>query len=248
MTDSGTTASLPMYDRRELQAGHKQYWQLLRASIVAGGMRAPAQLSDTVPGADYWLRADLCLSQTCGLPYRRYLHGKVSYVGTPDFNVEGCAPGYYRSVIVVRHDDLRSEFRDFTISDVCLACNSLDSQSGFAAIATHDGGSLTRHAQIIITGSHAASATAVATGTADIAAIDYNSWRFMMRYDSFVKDLRVLELTCPSPGLPYISALSTDVEKMYTAIKAAIDLMPQHLKQLLGVERLVWIEPADYVN
>ena len=237
-----------MYNRPELQAGNRQYWQLLRQSIARRDLAAPEQLSDAIPDKEYWLRPDLCLSQTCGLPYRRYLNGKVTYVGTPHIDIDGCAPGYYRSVIVVRYDDARSELSDFLFPGVRLACNSLDSQSGFAAIANHDGGILTQYAKITITGSHAASAIAVARGEADIAAIDYTTWRFMLRYDSFTRELRVLELTCPSPALPYISAISVDAKTMYAAINEAIDSMSRGLKQLLRIEQIVWVEPADYLR
>ena len=70
----------------------------------------------------------------------------------------------------------------------------------------------------------------------------------MLRHDSFVKGLRVLELTCPTPALPYISAITINSETMYAAIDEAIDSMPLPLKQVIGIKQLVWIEPAEYLN
>ena len=66
-----------------------------------------------------WTSPDLVFSQTCGFPYRARLHGSVTLIGTPDFGVEDCPPGYYRSVLVARADDPRDTVAEFDGS-LCL--------------------------------------------------------------------------------------------------------------------------------
>jgi ABC-type phosphate/phosphonate transport system substrate-binding protein len=59
----------------------------------------------------------------------------VTYVGTPDYGVEGCPPGHYRSVFVVRADDRAPKPADF--DGARFAYNEALSQSGWAAPQTH---------------------------------------------------------------------------------------------------------------
>ena len=103
-------ASLPMYDRPDLAHQTAALWELIRDALRAEGVAAPDTL--TPAPADlfqHWQVPDLVLSQTCGFPYRTRLHGHVTLIGTPDYGLEGCPPGHYRSVIVARGDDVRTD-------------------------------------------------------------------------------------------------------------------------------------------
>ena len=117
-----------------------------------------------------WTDPELVLSQTCGMPYRTRLHVNVTLIGTPDFGVAGCAPGYYRSAIVVRRDDSRAELPEYR--DAVLAYNNTDSQSGFAAIYHHVAPLGFWFGNRLHAGRHIDSVGAVAEGRADIASID----------------------------------------------------------------------------
>ena len=75
-------ASLMMYARPELEAPHARYWQAIRAALAARGIAAPAALSNDAPEFEVWEDPALVLSQTCGMPYRTRLHGRVTLVGT----------------------------------------------------------------------------------------------------------------------------------------------------------------------
>ena len=99
-------ASLPMYDRPELRAETDRYWTLIQEELAARGVDAPEALLRDGALMPQWESPDLILSQTCGFPYRARLHGRVALVGTPDFGNEGCAPGYYRSVLIAPADRL----------------------------------------------------------------------------------------------------------------------------------------------
>ena len=178
-------ASLMMYARPELEAAHRRYWALIRDALAARGIDAPETLSNDIEEFAVWEAPDLILSQTCGMPYRLSLHGKVQLVGTPDFGVEGCPPGYYRSAIVVRADDARLDLAAFR--DARFAYNQTISQSGYAApyaVAQRHGFWFANREQ---SGGHIKSAKAVAEGHADIAAIDAVTWRLIERYDDFAE-------------------------------------------------------------
>ena len=129
-------ASLGMYDFGPAQAANDRLWALIRTGLRGRGIDAPEALTRGEHAYwDAWQSPDLILSQTCGYPFRARLQGKVTYVGTPDFGVEGCAPGYYRSVFVVRADDPRRTLAEF--DGARLAYNEPLSQSGWAAPQTH---------------------------------------------------------------------------------------------------------------
>jgi ABC-type phosphate/phosphonate transport system substrate-binding protein len=148
---------------------------------------------------DFWQRPDLLLSQTCGMPYRHLLKDKVTLVGTPDFGLDGCAPGCYRSAIIVRADDPRESLADF--AGATFACNETMSQSGFAAPLVAAQAAGVRFGTQRLSDAHALSARMVAEGQADIAGIDAVSWRHMCRYDPWTVGMRVLTWTEPTPGL-----------------------------------------------
>ena len=183
------------------------------------------------------------------MPYRQRLHGRVSLIGTPDYGVEGCSPGYYRSVIVVRKEDPRETLREFK-GAVC-AVNAADSESGCAAImrATEAApGSGTFFRATPYTGSHAASIRDVAAGQADIAAIDAVTWRFATQFEADARSLRVLCMTDPTPGLPYISACRHDGAPMAEAVVAGLAGLDGDVRDALGIVGFVRTYPADYLK
>jgi ABC-type phosphate/phosphonate transport system substrate-binding protein len=238
-------ASLMMYKRPELEPAQEAYWQAIREGLAQRGIPAPETLSDAAPPMEVWTDPELVLSQTCGMPYRRFLSDRVALVGTPDFGVADCPPGYYRSALVVRRSDERGGLSDYR--DARFAYNETGSQSGYAApyaAASACGFWFNDRAQ---THGHRDSARAVAEGRADIAALDAVSWRFMERFDAFVKDLRVLEWTAPTPGLPYITALTDQVDQIAHAVRGAIAALPDEHRQTLGLKGLVRIPAETYL-
>ncbi len=238
------TASLPMYDMASTRAANDRLWTLIREQIGKG----PKALDRVTDPHVTWDDPDLVLSQTCGLPYRSELHSHVTLIGTPDYGLRGCPPGYYKSYIVVRRDDPRERLTDFR--GAALARNDVRSQSGWAAIEGHlaetgAGFSFVGHTRD--TGGHRASAQAVASGQADVAALDGVTWTLIKREDPVAQDLRVLCSTRPTPGLPLITAKGTDPAPLFTAVQNAIAMLSLRDRAKLLIKGIVRIPEAEYL-
>ena len=238
-------ANLMMYQRPQLAAAHDQFWQLIRAGLKDAGVDSPERLSQDAEEFFVWKHPDLVLSQTCGMPYRTWLHDKVQLVGTPDYGLDGCPPGYYRSAIVVRADDPRKEISDFR--DGVFAYNQTFSQSGYAAPYWHVKSQGFWFENRLHTEQHLKSARVVAEGQADIASLDGVSWRLMEQHEPFAKNLRVLAFTEPTSGLPLITSMGQDAGVVFAAVKSALAQLDDDMRDLLGIRDIVKIDKADYL-
>jgi ABC-type phosphate/phosphonate transport system substrate-binding protein len=239
-------ASLPMYDLPDCRAANDRYWAGIRDALRKAGIQAPDTLSRGMPDfMAHWQRPDLVLSQTCGFPFRAVLQGRVTLIGTPDFGLEGCPPGYYQSVFVVRGDDARDGVMAF--KDARFAYNEALSQSGWAAPQTHAAGLGFRFTPAVHTGGHALSALAVLEGRADIAAIDAATWRLLQRNDAAMAGLRVVGRTEPTPCLPYIAALGAKHRLVFDAVAAAIAGLDAVDRDTLGIKRILFIPAVAYL-
>ena len=241
-------AVMPMYDWPEARAAVDRLWAAIRDRLRASGYRAPQELSRSLGLSEGWTQPDLVLGQACGLPLVQELAGRVSLVGAADHGLPGCAPGWYRSAIVARADDPRRAFRDF--QQARLAINDRGSQSGWGAIL-HHAAPLARQGRffgaVTVTGAHVHSVDLVAAGEADIASIDLVTWGYCLRHRPKARELAVLMLTDPTPGLPYIAATGTDVAPLRQALAAAIaDLPAQDRGAIGGMTRFVPMDVADY--
>lgn len=240
-------ASLGMYDRPGAQPSNDRFWALIRDGLRAAGHAAPEALTR---GAEAywpaWTSPDLILSQTCGFPYRAKLHDQVTIIGTPDYGVDGCPPGYYCSVFVARREDRRSTVMEF--DGASLAFNEDLSQSGWAApqaFARSHGMTLRPHLR---TAEHLGSARAVAEGSADIAALDAVTWAMILGSESVAASLKVVGQTEPTPGLPFISAKGIDAGLMLQCVAGAAETLPTSDRVALRLRGVVWIPPEAYLS
>jgi ABC-type phosphate/phosphonate transport system substrate-binding protein len=206
-------ASLPMYDLPELRTFTDAWWAGLARALAAAGIPDVPPLLDR--GDDYtgvWRRPDLLLSQTCGYPLMRSLGGQARLVATPCYAAPGCEGPNYCSFAVVGRD---SPFHGLeSLRGARCAVNSPDSQSGYNALralvaplarAGRFFGSVT------VSGGHGMSLERVATGEADVAAIDCVTFGLLSRYRSLaVEGVRVLCRTPSAPNLPFITRHSAD--------------------------------------
>ena len=236
------TAFLGMYDRAETAAANDRFWAAIRARLGYG----PETLTRADDPWPIWRDPKLVLAQTCGLPYRAKLHDNVQLVGTPDYGIADCAPGFYYSALVARTDDPRSSLTDF--DGARFAYNEALSQSGWAAPMAQFSKESVQPGSLLQTGAHRASAKAVADGKADLAALDALSWQMMQRWDAFAADLHIVARTPPTPGLPYITAPDQDATTIAAAVQGAIDDLAENDRETLCLHGLVQIPKARYLQ
>lgn len=238
-------ASLGMYDFGPAQGANDRLWALIRTGLRGRGIAAPETLTRGEHAYwDAWQSPQLILSQTCGYPFRARLHDRVTYVGTPDYEVVGCAPGQYRSVFVVREDDPRQRLNDF--HDARFAYNEGLSQSGWAAPQTHAAKLGLRLPPSVQTGAHRLSAQAVVEGKADVAALDAVT-HALMQAGGQTQGLRVIAMTDPTPGLPYITHRDRDPQPIFDAVSEAIAALPAEDRATLRLRGFVRLPVADYL-
>lgn len=229
-------ASLGMYDMPALRPATDRFWTLIRDKAGFG----PEALTRERDLWEIWLAPDLVLAQTCGLPYRTRLHGRVALVGTPDFGLPGCPPGHYNSVLIGRAGGT-DRLEDAAAG--VFAFNDGLSQSGWAGPMHHLAELGLAPARVLETGSHAASLRAVAEGRADLAGIDAFSFALLAEA-GLAEGVREIARTEPVPGLPYITATGHDAGAMAAAVSSAIGALAAEDRRALHLRGLVSI-PAD---
>lgn len=231
-------AALPMYDRPEIRGATDAFWGHIRDALDQVGLAAPKTLTRDGDLWAIWQDPRLVLAQTCGLPFRLRLHDKVALVATPDYGLPGCPPGYYNSVIIARPGPLPAH--------PCLAINDPLSQSGWSALVSWLTSQKMAYGAVMVTGAHTASALAVAEGRADLAAIDAQTWRLMLRHTPLAPTLEIAR-TPPTPGLPLITALAHAPDSIAQAVaQGAAALAPAH-RAALDLKGIVQIDKAAYL-
>ena len=234
-------AMLGMYDMPAIRPAVDRYWNAIRTQLGYG----PAHLTRDGDYWDIWQSPELLLGQTCGMPFRTRLHGHVRRVGTPDYGLPDCPPGFYFSYIVARSDDKRNKLQEFAGST--LAYNDPHSQSGWAAPNQHANENGLEFSDFVETGGHVFSAKHVAGGRADIAGIDALTWTLMQAHDPVVNNLKIISRTRPTPGLPYITAKKNDPAELSTAVLRAIDRLSPQDRAALHLCGLVDIPDQAYL-
>ena len=231
-------AALPMYDRPELRAATDALWAAMRDALQLRDIPAPESLTRDNDLWAIWQHPGLTLAQTCGLPYRARLHVQVQLVATPDYGLPGCPPGYYNSVLIARDPILPARPR--------VAVNDPLSQSGWAALHSWAAACDLAFGPVMVTGAHAASAAAVADGLADLAAIDAQTWRLLLRHGGADPALEI-GWTTPTPGLPLITAAAHDPAVIRTALNDALSTLPAAVLTALDLRGMVRIDAAEYL-
>lgn len=231
-------AMLGMYDMPAIQTANDRFWTRIRSHLGVG----PDHLTRDMDHWQVWQSPDLLLGQTCGMPFRTRLHPHVTLIGTPDYALPDCPPGYYRSAIIARKNDRRGIETDF--SGATLAFNDSMSQSGWSGPILHFQARGLCFRDHLATGSHAASARAVAEGRADLAGLDALTWALLQEHDpELAAQLKVIGNTEPTPGLPYVTAAHRDPAPIRQAIRTAItelaagDRAALHLRALVDINR-----------
>src|ERR1700730_610569 len=203
-------AALPMYDFPQVRDAHDAFWTAFAGRLTAAGLRdVPRELSRDLGHFDVWRHPALLFAQGCEYPLAKSFADRVRLVATPRYSAPGCEGGNYRSVIIVRREETGS-LADFR-GRRCVV-NEMDSNSGMnllrAAVAPLAGGAR-YFASVAVSGAHLHSVEMVASGEADVAAVDCVSFAHLGRlYPGVVAGLRVLSWTPARPCLPFITARS----------------------------------------
>jgi ABC-type phosphate/phosphonate transport system substrate-binding protein len=218
-------AALSMYDLPELQDANDALWAAIAERLrTRKFLDVPDHLTRDVPPDVLWTDPDLILAQTCGLPLATRLEGRVRVVATPRYRARGCDGADYRSAVVVRADSPVSSLDDLRARR--CAVNDLGSNSGMNLLRAEIAPlakSKTFFKSVLVTGSHLASAEALAQDEADVAALDCVTWAHLQRWrPGLTARLRVLTWTVRSPGLPLITSLGTSPSQL-VALRAALD-------------------------
>ncbi len=218
-------ASLPMYDLPELRHATAAWWQgLARAFRAEGVADVPDRLDSGAALYDHWRQPDLLFSQTCGYPLTHGIAGAVRLVATPVYAAPGCTGATYCSLVIVAEDSQAASLE--RLRGARLAFNGTDSQSGYnvlramVAPLARDG---RLFASATETGSHRASIAAVASGAADLCAVDCVTHALLrLHAPAALAGTRVLCTTPSAPSLPYVTAGAAS-DELIEALRAGLD-------------------------
>jgi ABC-type phosphate/phosphonate transport system substrate-binding protein len=234
-------ASFPMYDRAETALANDALWAAFRSRLGYG----PQTLDRDIGLWEAWEHPDLLLSQTCGLPYRTRLQGRVTLVGSPDYRLPGCPPGHYNSVLVTRADN---HAPTASLLAQRIVINQSHSQSGHAALVDHARKLGVTLGPMIESGAHIRSARMVARNEADLTAIDAHTWRLIQRYDETAQALRECDRTTPTPATPFITARNRDPAPLRRALISALDDLPAETRATLNLHAIIDIPHDLYMR
>jgi ABC-type phosphate/phosphonate transport system substrate-binding protein len=204
-------AELPMYDLPELRSATDAWWAGIARSLRREKIEAvPDQLTreQSVEG-----RPDLLLSQVCGSRLVGEGRERLSYVATPCYTAPGCNGPLYRSVIVVPAtcpartlEELRGSRCVINGYKSHSGCNAL--RASFAPLAQ----GVRFFASVTVSGGHALSLALIASGQADVAAIDCITYALLLRRQPRLQeDTRVIAQTAAAPVGPYVTRDSASI-------------------------------------
>jgi ABC-type phosphate/phosphonate transport system substrate-binding protein len=217
-------AALPMYDFPELREAHDRLWAALAQRLQALRVApVPRQLTRGLSHREVWAHPGLLFGQACEYPVSKFFRGRLRIVATPRYGAPGCADTYYRSAIVVRAEEPAEHLED--LRNRRGIANEPDSNSGMnlfrAALAPVSNG--TRFFQSLqFSGSHRRSMELVATGEADVTAVDCVTLAYLQRFQPrLTSGLKVIDWTPPSPCLPFVTSQQTR-ESTLQALRSAL--------------------------
>ncbi len=246
-------ASLPMYDLREIRAQTDALWQRLAASMRRAGVKGvPASLTRDESCSSLWARSNLIFSQTCGYPLMHDYRSVLRPVATPRYFAPGCRGSEYCSAILVRAEN---ENRDISaLRGAVCAVNSPNSQSGYNALRALVAPLAKQRrffSQVRLTGSHIGSIESVASGEADICAVDCVTHALLGRYRPFaLEGTRVMSFTPCCPGLPFVTRRDLDsdqFQRMRAAVHEALsDSEGEEVRAALLIQGVDDTEFEDY--
>jgi ABC-type phosphate/phosphonate transport system substrate-binding protein len=216
--------SLPWYDLKETQSATDAFWEHLAGRLRSHGLRdVPDRLQRDVGYQDQWTSGRLLFSQACGydvlLPFRSHLR----MIATPVYEAPGCQGPWYSSVVVVREDSSVEHIEQ--LRGARCVINSPTSHSGMNALRAlvapmHRDGRF--FASVRVSYAHEASLEMIASGKADVGAIDGVTYALLARHRP--RALSATRVMCCSgriPAPPFVTGSGVtddDLQRMQDAL------------------------------
>jgi len=237
-------AELPMYPAPEPIHTAAEAW-IAHTLQLLGAQRRPWRGENL---HRLFREPDLLFAQTCGYPLMTGLQDRVRLVGRPDFDLPYCAGGEHHSLLLVRERESRCDLA--TLRGCRGAANSADSNTGMnllrhALAPWHlDGRFFTDFAW---SGSHRQSLRWLREGRADLIAVDSVTFAYLQFHAAEeIQGVRVLQLSAPSPTLPYITTGDeSQARQIREALNRALEELPQ-VAGILHIRQVLPASPADY--
>jgi ABC-type phosphate/phosphonate transport system substrate-binding protein len=229
-------------------------WQVLFNEfrlLLDGGDQVDEKL--VFDGAESVLRDPrLFLGHTCGYPLMKHLQDAVTPFCVPVFKVAGVSGNLYSSRIIVAADADVSSLAD--CRNRIAAINSSDSNSGmnvFRHAIAKLNPAAPFFAEVINSGGHLHSLTAVAERRADVAAIDCVSFQLIEdRWPELTARVRSIGDSVKTCGLPLVlpesNLTSTNTGELLAALNEALDQLDPRLKQRLRLSHFESVSLDDY--
>lgn len=253
MTSRQPIASLPMYDWPEVASSTDAFWRGLRRFLMENGFSdVPASLNRNDDVHDQWRDPDLLFSQTCGYPLTHEFDGELQLLATPVYGVAGCSGANYSSFIIVAAGSSFNSPAD--LRGGRAAYNTGDSMSGLLALRAVFAplaGKAAFFREIVHSGGHANSLQMVASGRADVAAIDCVSLALAERHrPHLTSEIRTIAQGPGAPSLPFVTSRtrsSREIEAMRQAlVSACADPALAGVRAELFLDGLVFTSRKDY--
>ena len=217
-------AALPMYDFPELREAHDRLWTAIAQRLQALHVTpVPRRLTRGLSHREVWAHPGLLFGQACEFPMSKLFHEHLRIIATPRYGAPGCADTCYRSAIVVRAGEPAQHLED--LRNRRGIANEADSNSGMnlfrAALAPISSGTRFFHS-MQFSGSHRKSMELVASGEADVTAVDCVTLAYLQRLQPHLTSrLRVIDWTPTSPSLPFVTSRQTS-ESTLQALRSAM--------------------------
>ncbi|MEO0329012.1 MAG: PhnD/SsuA/transferrin family substrate-binding protein [Pseudomonadota bacterium] len=247
-------AEMSMYDWPENRQHQDEFWRAIATQLDDLNIPHPELLSRNDKPILLWKNPNLLIGQTCGWPYANKLRQIVVPFARFDFDLSGCAPGKYNSVFIGREpqDERFLKSYDAFCELKTIAVNGEDSQSGFhvfSELFDIPAMKLFKHKDCLLTQSHRNSIKAVASGKAQIAAIDAVAFQLALKYDPQITDkVFVIGRSHPKPGLPLITSAKNRpiVTALFEAVRRALPLLDETVRERLMIKEVIAAQDADY--
>lgn len=200
--------------------------------------------------SDIYQSPQLFLGHTCGYPYMTRWKQSHQLVCVPEFEISGCSGTQYSSWFICHSDDQRSSFESF--SGAIAVINGANSNSGMnvlryqASLHTTNGRFFSN---FNTSGSHTESMRAVATGDADIAAIDAISYHHIVKSDPMLANaIKVMGQSVYTTGLPFITHNNEQMDRsvLIDALNQCVEQSSDTNRERLKLIRFSEVSEADY--